>query len=97
MSEQSRDPSTSEWHMDKRVNVTHLLATIGLAASVFWWGAKLEERVALMEMRQRAVLDRVQRSESRYQSEMGRIDRRFDRVDEMLVRIDDKLDQKVDK
>ena len=43
------DPVTKHWHLDKRVNVTHLLATVTLAASMFAWAASIDRRLSLTE------------------------------------------------
>ena len=47
------------WHLDKRVNVSHLSATICLVAGLFAWGSTIETRVALVEQNQTNTADRV--------------------------------------
>lgn len=37
------------WHLDKRVNVSHILATAALATSVFFWAGAIDRRVSVME------------------------------------------------
>lgn len=44
-----KDDGQGAWHLDKRVNVSHLLATAGLALSAFAWGSAIERRVAVIE------------------------------------------------
>lgn len=41
--------SDSMWHLDKKVNISHIIATLMLAAAIFAWGSKIEQRVALVE------------------------------------------------
>ncbi len=33
------------WHLDKRLNVSHLITTLVFLAGVFTWGANVEERI----------------------------------------------------
>jgi Tfp pilus assembly protein PilO len=37
------------WHLDKRVNVSHIVATLALALSAFAWGSAIDRRVAVIE------------------------------------------------
>lgn len=37
------------WHLDKRVNVSHIVATVTLATSVFLWAGAIDRRVSVME------------------------------------------------
>lgn len=65
--EERRPESDNSWHLDKKVNITHILATLALAASIFAWGSRVEQRVALVEavnVRQ-AHVDNVQDQELR--------------------------------
>lgn len=48
-SKQQYDPGAAHWHIDKRVNVGHLITTLMLAASVFAWGSAIDRRVAIVE------------------------------------------------
>ena len=61
------------WHLDKKVNLSHIVVTLTLAAAIFTWGSKLEQRVALVEAtaaRQEQV-DQTQNAEAhRYALEM---------------------------
>ena len=42
-------PEDSSWHLDKKVNVSHIIATLMLAGAIFAWGSKIEQRIALVE------------------------------------------------
>lgn len=49
------------WHLDKRLNISHLLTTFAMAASIMWWGAAMDRRVAVLEearQQQRATDER---------------------------------------
>lgn len=90
-----------DWHIDKKVSVTHLLATLSLAASVTWWGMQLQERVARVEEREDAleqmVIQRTATLEGRLQRSEDRIAVMFATIDQKLTRIEDRLDRKADR
>lgn len=44
------DAAVRSWHLDKRVNVTHLIATFTMAAGMFTWAATIDRRLALNEV-----------------------------------------------
>ena len=37
------------WHLDKRLNVGHLLTTLTIAGALFFWASKVDTRIALLE------------------------------------------------
>ena len=61
-----QEPAAS-WHLDKKVNISHILATLTLAAAIFTWGSKIEQRVALVESStaRQAQVDQAQDQEFR--------------------------------
>lgn len=66
MPSRPQDADTA-WHLDKKVNISHILATLTLAVAIFTWGSKIEQRIALVEasaVRQQAV-DQAQDQEFR--------------------------------
>jgi hypothetical protein len=42
--QQDNDP---HWHLDKRLNLGHLLTTLALATSIFVWASAIERRVSV--------------------------------------------------
>jgi Flp pilus assembly protein TadB len=63
-----QDTSTdSAWHLDKKVNISHIIATLMLAAAIFTWGSKIEQRIALVEASstRQAQVDQAQDQEFR--------------------------------
>lgn len=71
------------WHLDKRLNVGHILTTLSIVLGAFVWGSTMEKRIALLE--QAGELKAEQ-----YKADMSMIR-------ESLVRIEAKLDSKADK
>lgn len=47
----SPQPQPQRWHVDRGVNLAHLLTTIGLIATVAVGWFRLQERVAVTEVR----------------------------------------------
>ena len=43
------DSDDRRWHLDKRLNVGHLITTLALAASVVAWGNTMDKRVTVSE------------------------------------------------
>ena len=60
-------PEDSSWHLDKKVNISHIIATLMLAAAMFTWGSKIEQRIALVEASstRQAQVDQAQDQEFR--------------------------------
>lgn len=55
------------WHLDKKVNISHIIATLTLAGAIFAWGSKIEQRVAIVEesTHRQAQVDQAQDQEFR--------------------------------
>ena len=87
------DDRDTAWHLDKKVNLSHIVATLMLAAAIFTWGSKIEQRIALVEsaaVRQQAI-DQAQDQEfRRYVVEMRddirELSRKMDKLIESRVR-----------
>jgi Flp pilus assembly protein TadB len=64
---QSDSPSDGAWHLDKKVNISHIIATLMLAAAIFTWGSNIEQRIALVEASatRQAQVDQAQDQEFR--------------------------------
>lgn len=45
----SQQDDPRHWHLDKRLNLSHLITTLAMAASIMWWGAAMDRRVAVLE------------------------------------------------
>lgn len=43
------DEGSRHWHLDKRLNLGHLLTTIVLAISLFGWANAMDRRVSVLE------------------------------------------------
>lgn len=52
------DDASRPWHLDRRLNVGHLLTTLSLAAAIFAWGSAMDRRLAVIEEKARAQAER---------------------------------------
>ena len=66
-SEQESRSNDSAWHLDKKVSLSHIVATLTLAAAIFTWGSQIEQRIALVEASstRQAQVDQAQDQEFR--------------------------------
>ena len=58
MTQSVAQPYANHWHLDKNVNLGHLLTTIGMVAAMFTWGSNVEKRIALIEQNQAQIIKR---------------------------------------
>lgn len=69
------DYDDKHWHLDKRINISHIAGTIGLLVSVMIWGSSVETRLALGEQgdeQQTALLQDIK-------DEQKELNRNFDK------------------
>lgn len=87
----------SKWHLDKRVNISHIVATVILAGSIFKWGSGIENRIAVLEAQKQQESEYIQqqiqgiREDSLRNSELLRGE--ISRLRQSQDRISDKLDR----
>lgn len=55
----SQNMHDSRWHLDKRLNVGHLITTAMLFAGLFAWGSDVNTRLALVERDQSTLTRQV--------------------------------------
>ncbi|MDX2233795.1 MAG: hypothetical protein NW200_04785 [Hyphomonadaceae bacterium] len=84
----SREAAREPWHFDRRVNIALIVTILLQTAGAVVWAAKLEERVAhleLMEARAVGEAERLARVEEKIGAQnlvLDRIDRRLERMEE---------------
>lgn len=44
--------STSQWHLKKEVNVSHMIGTIAIVVTMLSWANKMDNRVTVLEIQQ---------------------------------------------
>ena len=47
----TKQDDQDHWHLDKRVNVSHLFATFSVISGLVIWGMTVESRLAVLETR----------------------------------------------
>lgn len=75
MSEAERRRDYENWHLDKRINVGHLLTTVAIATAVFIWAMKTDGRITRLEAQQESSLRTSQEIKAELQSMNVKIDR----------------------
>jgi hypothetical protein len=55
---------SSHWVFDKRINLTHIITTMSIAASVFVWGSAMDRRVAVLEEKASVAYHRAERQDA---------------------------------
>lgn len=81
-----RAPDPTPWHLDKSLNLGHLLTTLTMVASLFIWGAKMDTRVSILET------ERVQQLRTNETHEMA--DRELRQaIKEGIAEVNAKLDK----
>jgi predicted Holliday junction resolvase-like endonuclease len=78
------------WHLDKRVQVSHIVATAVAVISVVVYINKIDQRVAVVETQIISQKERDERQD-RYQAEMQKL------MYEQLTKIDEKLNRLIER
>lgn len=69
--------ATQHWSVDKRVNLSHLVATISMAVALFVWGNKIDQRVTTLEAN-------IQNNMTNMQGLNNRLNRIEDKLDRLI-------------
>ena len=85
--DERRDTS---WHLDKRVNVGHLLTTLSLAGVMIVWAMGLETRIAKQSVLIEQNAKQIEQSEQRHTDSISSMMR-------VINRIDDKIDRLIER
>jgi len=78
---QERRRDYENWHLDKRVNIGHLLTTLIIGGGVFVWAMNMDGRVTRLEAQQEASL----RTSQEIKAELQMMNRKMDRLIESLL------------
>lgn len=77
-------PTEEQWHLKREVNITHIVATMGLVISAFMYSSALDKRIQANE--QDIVYLKFQRAE-----DIERTEKQFDtinaKLDEVLSKV----------
>ena len=57
------EPDRRHWHLDKTLNVSHLLTTLVIAGSLFAYANNMDKRVAILEEKMQVQATENQRSQ----------------------------------
>lgn len=57
------DPEYRHWHLDRTLNISHILTTLAIAGSVFMYATSMDKRVAVLEEKITAQAQATQQSQ----------------------------------
>ena len=91
MSEKHEDGFALQgWHVDKRVNIGHIVTTVVMAVGLISAYYSHDTRISTLEVRQQEFKQRLDRSDKRLNADLTEIKH-------TLIRIESKVDGKADK
>ena len=68
------------WHLDKKLNVGHLLTTLSLAGALIVWGMNMESRINVHQSEIESIKEHSKESNDRLISAIDKIDNKLDRL-----------------
>jgi len=81
------------WHMDKTVSVSHIISTLLLAVSAFWWASSVDRRVdsnlqEIDHLTEMWVRERAEREASRreFKADLRDIGSKLDKMNDRLFK-----------
>jgi len=72
----------AHWSIDKRVNLSHIIATGTMLVSLFVWGNKMDNRVTALEVHNQNNTQSMQILDNR----LNRIENKLDRLIEKSIK-----------
>ncbi|WP_299262901.1 hypothetical protein [uncultured Psychrosphaera sp.] len=72
--------SAEQWHMKKEVNLVHIITTIGIFVSCFWYFSDLDKRIAANEQSISYVQSLRTEDQKRVEKQLDKINAKLDRL-----------------
>lgn len=85
MAEQ-REIRTS-FHLDKTVNISHIITTMSIVVSAIWWGSSVETRLAVQASHTEGLRGAVARMENEQDKNRTELYQKLDALNEKLDRL----------
>ena len=79
-----RDDSDNRWHLDKRVQISHIIATLVVAASAIAYLRGLEQRLVILETDARHARERSVEQDAALRRITEALDRRLNRIEDKI-------------
>jgi hypothetical protein len=80
----------SHWHLDKRLNVGHVLTTLSIAGVMILWAMNIEGRIQSHDIQLTTIVEQMDRMDDRNI-------RSLENISEQINRINDKLDRLIER
>lgn len=78
MPEQNNNQET--WHMKKEVNVAHVITTVAMVVSCFWFFSDLDKRIATNSTEISHIKTQRAEDQKRIEKRLDSMDRKLDRL-----------------
>lgn len=89
------DPKEKEkWHLDKKISLTHMFATVSAIGTLVIFGSNLTTRVALIEQALTSYINEQKNVDHRQDTERMELRKQ---MREDYARIDNKLDRLIER
>ena len=79
------------WHLDKRLNVSHLVTTLVLAVGVFTWASGIEQRINVNTIDVEHNKELMQLSQGYVTATVNTIEKKVDKIDIKLDKVLDRI------
>lgn len=93
MSTSSGGGTSFGWHLDKRLNISHLLMTVTIVVGLFAWGSAIDRRVAILEERIAMLNNENARRDHETRLEAQRLREEFSAVRVEIRTLNNKFDR----
>mgnify|MGYP005989071247 CR=1 FL=1 len=68
------------WHMKKEVNVAHVITTVAMVVSCFWFFSDLDKRIASNSSEINHIKEQRAEDQKRIEKRLDSMDRKLDRL-----------------
>jgi hypothetical protein len=75
------------WHLDKKVNLSHMVATLGLAFALFTWANTVERRIDANSLGIIHSKELVELENRNVKAAVNRVDAKVDQVNDKLDKL----------
>lgn len=72
------------WHLDKRISISHIVATLVATGAILTWLFALQERVSVTEVKTEQNTAGISKLENRIVSQYDEINRKLERIEDRL-------------
>lgn len=72
--------ASEQWHMKKEINLAHVITTVALAVSAFWFFSDMNERINANSLKLEYVQQQRTEDQERVEKQLDNINKKLDRL-----------------